>query len=92
MRELKNIREAKHVEKPCVDYAEAHGWMQRKVGTEGWPDRVFIRNGRTVWWEFKVPVGGVLSVQQALRVKELREHGAEVYFGGDVLRFKKIMH
>lgn len=66
--------------------------MQRKVGDDGWPDRVFIRRGRTVWWEFKIPVGGVLSPQQQQRIKELKEHGAEVYFGGDMLRFQKIMH
>jgi hypothetical protein len=88
---LKNIRENKHVEKPACVYAEERGWMQRKVGDDGWPDRVFIRKGRTVWWEFKIPAGGILSPKQTQRIKELNEHGAEVHHGGDLERFKRIM-
>lgn len=91
MTAYKNIREAKHVEKPACEWAEAHGWMQTKVGLDGWPDRVFIRDGRTVWWEFKIPTGGVLSPKQIHRIEQLAEHGAEVHWGGDLERFKRIM-
>jgi hypothetical protein len=44
------------IEGAVVKRAEAAGWFVRKVGwigRRGAPDRVFAKNGRTVWIEFK---------------------------------------
>ncbi len=71
----------KSVEGPAVKRAEELGWWQNKIekaSKDGMPDRVFIKDGRTVWIEMKRPKGKARALQ-ALRHKEMREHGAEVY-------------
>lgn len=69
------------VERPAKDFAKKRGWWLAKFvspGKRGVPDDVFIRNGRVLWIEFKRP-GKDLRPQQAKRVREMREHGAEVH-------------
>lgn len=90
-RVIHDIREAKHVEKPAVDYAKSEGWIELKVGYDGWPDRLFMRDGRVVWWEFKATSVDQLRTKQKLRITELKEQGIEVYFGHDLARFRRIM-
>jgi len=44
------------VEAEVVKYAKSKGCMERKMngtGYRGWPDRLFLYNGRTLWVEFK---------------------------------------
>lgn len=69
------------VERPAKDYAKKRGWWLAKFvspGKRGVPDDVFVRNGRVLWIEFKRP-GKDLRPQQAKRIREMREHGAEVH-------------
>lgn len=69
------------LEKDAIDFAKKHGWLAMKFvspGKRGVPDRLFIRGGRVVFIEFKRR-GEKPSVQQEHRIKELRDHGANVY-------------
>lgn len=71
----------KAVEMPVVVRAEKAGWLVRKVS---WvnriaaPDRLFIKNGRHVWIEFKRK-GEVPRLSQSLEHDRMRAAGAEVY-------------
>lgn len=69
------------VERPAKDFAKKRGWWLAKFvspGLRGVPDDVFVRKGRVLWVEFKRP-GKDLRPQQAKRIREMREHGAEVH-------------
>lgn len=69
------------IEGVVVTRAEAAGWFQRKVawlGRKGAPDRVFIKDGRTVWIEFKRP-GEAPRLSQVLEHDRMRAGGAEVH-------------
>jgi hypothetical protein len=62
--------------------AIASGWMVVKImraSPSGFPDRLYFKDARTVVIEWKRPDGGVLSAQQKLRIKELRNRRIEVY-------------
>ncbi len=79
------MREIPGVQNPVVKHARATGWLAWKMkieGRNGCPDFVMIKGGRVIWMEFKAATGR-LSVQQQLRIKELREHGAEVHVVSD---------
>lgn len=70
------------IEAAAVRKAEARGWWQIKImraSKRGVPDRLFLRNGRYVWIEFKQP-GKEPTRQQRLRANEMRAHGAEVHW------------
>jgi hypothetical protein len=74
------------IEKPAVALASTAGWFVRKVewpGRRGAPDRVFIKDGRVVWIEFKSPTGK-LSLLQEKEIKRMREAGAEVHVCSDL--------
>jgi hypothetical protein len=71
----------REVERPAKDFAEEHDWWVAKFvspGRRGVPDDVFIRDGRVLFIEFKRP-GKDLRPQQRKRIREMREHGAEVH-------------
>jgi hypothetical protein len=77
-------------------YAEKRGWFTFKVESptfNGLPDRCYIRRGRVVWIEWKRPGRGEsgLSAIQVRRIKEMREHGAEVHVLDDLDEFKELM-
>lgn len=46
-------------------------------GKRGVPDRIIIGFGKTIFVEMKSEVGS-LRKQQELRIKQMREHGADV--------------
>jgi hypothetical protein len=78
------------LEDKCVEIAEAHDWFVRKVqwgkGRRSAPDRVFIKDGRVVWIEFKARGEG----PDALQVKEhkkMRAAGAELYVCDNLVDF-----
>lgn len=78
------------------DYAKLRGWWTIKVETptcNGVPDRLYLRRGRVVWVEWKRPGRGEngLSAIQVVRIKEMRDHGAEVYVLDDMDEFKRLM-
>lgn len=69
------------IERPASEYAERRGWFEVKVmqtSKRGFPDRYYVRKGRTILVEYKAP-GEEPTVQQARRHRELRAHGAEVF-------------
>lgn len=71
----------KAVEMPVVVRAEKAGWFCRKVqwvNRVGAPDRLFIKDGRTVWIEFK-DRGEMPRLSQVLEHDRMRTAGAEIY-------------
>lgn len=72
----------KAVEMPVVKRAEKAGWFVRKVqwpGRIGAPDRVFIKDGRVVWIEFK-DAGKTPRLSQTLEHDRMKAAGAEIYW------------
>ena len=64
-----------------VDRAESDGWFCRKVkwvGRVSAPDRLFAKDGRLVWMEFKRP-GADPRASQAAEIKRMRDAGMEVH-------------
>lgn len=83
----------KDVEKPCCDWATRNGWLTYKfqsANNRGVPDRIFIRDGKTVYVEFKRPNLQPSKLQEAVH-KKMREHGATVYVIDDIDTFKEVM-
>lgn len=69
------------VQNDSYHYALSRGWFAEKIKTarrKGFPDYIFIRNGRVVFIEFKKD-GEEPTIQQLRRHREMREHGAEVF-------------
>ena len=67
----------KAIERQHVKEAKANGWLVRKavfVGSKGAPDRMYIKNGRVVFLEWKAPKRGPTELQWS-QIKELREAG-----------------
>lgn len=80
MKTAKVERESR-IEKTSRLIAEKNGWFQVKIertSINGFPDRLFIRNGQTVYVEFKNSAGR-LSLEQQRVIDTMREHGAVVY-------------
>lgn len=91
------MSEAKDVEKPSVDHAEANGWMCRKLdvgpGSKGWLDQLFLGpNGVHFIVEFKSRSGGVLSPKQCEKIKILQRMGHAVYVCDTLEEFKLIFN
>lgn len=77
----RTVKEIPDIEKPAIEYAKKRGWMVEKVKSlsrNGFPDRYFLRNGRTVLVEFKAP-DKPPTPQQLKRHREIREHGGEIH-------------
>lgn len=69
------------VENYLRDQAKAHDCLCFKftpAGINGVPDRILIGYGKTVFVECKSDIGA-LRPQQKLRIRQMREAGAEVY-------------
>lgn len=71
------------IEEVCCEDAKAAGWKVKKIsfpGSRGALDRMFVKDGRIVFIEFKRP--GKLkntSTSQDDTIKELTEAGAECH-------------
>lgn len=84
------IRESK-LERAASDWAEADGWLQFKFvspGTTGVPDRLYIKNGVVVFGEWKRP-GEEPTEQQYKRMKEMKKHGAIVFWWDNLNDFRR---
>lgn len=82
------------VELACCVIAKRKGWVVRKVrwqGRVGAPDRMFAKNRRAVFVEFKSPDAPDYRITQAREMMELRDAGLEVYFCSDVEAFEDIL-
>lgn len=79
---MKNISQREsRIEKTSRLLAEKRGWFQVKIeraGINGFPDRLFIKNGVTIYVEFKNDTG-VLGPEQERVIETMRNHGAKVY-------------
>jgi hypothetical protein len=74
------------VEGAVVKWAKARGILVLKlnlIGNTGWPDRLFLHEGRVVFIEFKRP-GEKLRRNQPQRVAELRQRGFTVGVYDDI--------
>lgn len=80
-----------------VNQATMGGWLARKVkwgvqGRRSAMDHVFVKDGRTVWMEFKRP--GVVVDPDSLQGREharFRKAGAEVYVVNSVAQGRRIL-
>lgn len=73
------------VETASVTLAKAAGWWEIKIvlaNRDGYPDRLFFKDGRYVWIEFKRPKARLRKLQTQRR-KEMRDLGMEVYLADD---------
>ena len=69
------------IESYLVRKAKEFGYFQRKTVSQsnaGFPDRVVIGNGYTVFVELKSPVGKPSELQKST-IREMRRNGAIVY-------------
>lgn len=74
------IRE-RDIEKRAVDIAKKAGWLCYKwvsPSQRGVPDRIFIKDGRIVFVEFKAPAKRPTQLQAQI-IRRLRDAGCEVY-------------
>ncbi len=65
------------IESKVVQWAKKNGFLSLKLngrGQVGWPDRMFIKNGRVCFIEFKQP-GAQLRPMQIMRIRELAQKG-----------------
>jgi hypothetical protein len=68
------------VEKDCVDWAQSQGWLTMKyTGERGYPDRIFIKGGATIWVELKRE-GNEPTKAQRYKIRKLKEAGADAYW------------
>ena len=72
------MRESR-IEKKVGDYAKANGWLVFKfTGRKGVPDRIFIKDGKIFFVEFKAP--GKLPTELQKRIHDkIREQGGTVF-------------
>lgn len=83
----------KEVERECVKYAKSLGWKFRKQqgqGQRGKTDRFFMKNGITVFVEFKRP-GGEPTVKQYNEINNLREDGFIAEWFDSIRKFKECL-
>jgi hypothetical protein len=82
------------VENRLIEGAARLGCMVRKIGTEGWPDRMLLKNGKVFFVETKT-TGGVVSPLQKEIIGRLRKAGFYVaipYTSKDVDEVLKYVH
>lgn len=72
------MRESR-IEKKVCDYAKANGWLVFKfTGRKGVPDRIFIKDGKIFFVEFKAP--GELPTELQKRIHDkIRAQGVTVF-------------
>jgi len=81
------------------DWAKAEGWLVYPFSSpanRSVPDRIYIKNGRIVFIEFKRPSGpgrpaGKPTSGQARELRKLRAAGADVHVAYSVEEVKEIL-
>lgn len=79
------------IESACGDWATLDGWSVFKFvspGNRGVPDRLFLKNGVTVFVEFKTP-GSHLSPLQTSQIRRIRKQGFRVLVIDGLEDFKR---
>jgi len=67
-RHIKMNQKEKELEAACTRYARERGWLSIKLentGHTGIPDRLYLKDGKAIFVEFKTPGSGRLSVFQS---------------------------
>ena len=83
----------KKLEKRCTDVAKVHGWWSRKFSSpsnRGVPDRIFIKEGKVIFIEFKAP-GNEPTPLQLHEIRQIGIHGGRVFWTDNVDKFKMIL-
>ena len=78
------------IEKACIDWAKCRGWLSYKFvspNVRGVPDRIFLREGKTVFVEFKKPTGK-LSTPQKRQIETLKAYDFKVFVISSLEGFK----
>ncbi|MCD6163444.1 MAG: VRR-NUC domain-containing protein [candidate division Zixibacteria bacterium] len=80
------------LEQKCRKLAIDAGWLSYKFESEGGlPDRIFIKDGRIIFVEFKAPKTGRLSKLQQVQIKRMINAGAIVHVCDNVESFLRII-
>lgn len=72
------------IEKAVCEYAKKNGVLSFKIpasqygNSAGWPDRVFLYQGRTLFVEFKAP-GKTMTPLQEVQARKLQKVGYPVW-------------
>lgn len=81
-----------HIEKKVCEYAQANGWLSFKfTGHKGVPDRIFIKDGKTLFIEFKAPGALPTALQKRIHDK-ITAHGVAVFVVDDIEEGYKIVN
>ena len=81
------------LEKVCTKVAVKHGYLSYKFvspGNAGVPDRIYIKDGRVTFIEFKAPGKKTRAIQD-LQIKRLTEYGCAVYVIDDIDDFRAVL-
>lgn len=81
------------IESKCKQWAKANGWLAYKFvspSQRGVPDCLFIKNGLTMYVEFKTP-GKLPTKYQLHTINKMRLHGAVVHIIDDVEDFTNVI-
>lgn len=71
----------KAIEKKVIEFARRHGWANLKLSgpnDRGKPDRLFLKNGRAVFVEFKT-AGRKPTKKQQYEIEQLQKNGFAVF-------------
>ncbi len=81
------------LEKKCCLIAKQYQWWQTKINPSsknGIPDRLFVKNGKYVWVEFKKK-NGKRSKIQMFRQTEMKKYGMEIFTIDNFLDFCNLL-
>lgn len=81
------------IEQQVYLYAREAGWWSTKFVSpmrKFVPDRIFIKDGRVVFIEFKSSKGTLAQGQDHI-IKEMKQYGAEVHVVSSVAQAAKIL-
>lgn len=81
------------VELAAIAWAHENDWLTRKlkwIGRRNAPDRIFAKNGRVVFVEFKRP-GERPRITQDIEIGRMRSAGLEVHVVSLLAEFHRIM-
>ena len=87
------FRLERDLEAACCGLAKAAGWFQRKYkgpGRRAHPDRLFAKNGRIFFIEFKLP-GNQPTPLQWIEIRAMRSAGLSVEWCDNVPAFKALL-
>ena len=82
------------IEKDSVKEAAKHGWLSYKFLSQlnkGLPDRLYIKNGHTVYIEYKQP-GKTVSKLQAKVHQIFAKHGVKVHVCTSVAETMEVLN